>query len=75
MRRAGSRLVGSVGYFRERYGEAVISLAMDKAAGRDIPAATFVKHQMINPGNVDIAYPNDTLIEKGEGDSLLYSRR
>ena len=73
MRRAGSRLVGSVGYFPERYGEAVISLAMDKAAGRDIPAATFVKHQMITQGNVEIAYPNDTLIQKGESDSLLYS--
>ena len=73
MRRPGSRLVGSVGYFPERYGEAVISLAMDKAVGREIPAATFVKHQILTPGNVDIAYPNDSLIQKGESDSLLYS--
>jgi ribose transport system substrate-binding protein len=73
MRRAGSRLVGSVGYFPERYGEAVMALALDKAAGRDIPAATFVKHQIITPLNVDLAYPNDPLIQRGESDSLLYS--
>jgi ribose transport system substrate-binding protein len=73
MRRAGSRLVGSVGFFPERYGEAVISLALDKGAGREIPAATFVKHQIITPVNVDLAYPNDPLIARGESDSLLYS--
>lgn len=73
MRRAGSRLIGSVGYFPERYGEAVISLAVDKVAGIDVPAATFVKHQMITPSNVEITYPNDPLIQKGESDSLLYS--
>lgn len=74
MRRPGSRLVGSVGYFPERYGEAVISLALDKASGRDIPPATFVKHQMITANNVDIAYPHDALLQKNEGDSLLLSR-
>jgi ribose transport system substrate-binding protein len=73
MRRPRSRLVGSVGYFPEWYGEAVISLALDKAAGREVPAATFVKHQMITPGNIDIAYPNDALIEQGKGESLLFN--
>lgn len=74
MRRDGTRLVGSVGYFPERYGEAVISLALDKAAGRDVPSATFVKHQMISRKNVETAYPNDTLIERADNDSLLFSR-
>ncbi len=74
MRRSVSRLVGSVGYFPERYGEAVLSLALDKAAGREIPSATFVKHQMITASNVDIAYPHDTLLQRSEGDSLLFSR-
>lgn len=73
MRRPGSRLVGSVGYFPERYGEAVISLALDKAAGQAIPSATFVNHQMITPNNVDVAYPNDPLISSGEGDSLFFN--
>jgi len=73
MRRPTSRLVGSVGYFPERYGEAVLSLALDKAAGREIPSATFVKHQMITASNVDIAYPHDALLQRSEGDSLLFS--
>ena len=74
MRRPGSRLIGSVGYFPERYGEAVISLALDKAAGREIPSATFVKHQMITANNVDTAYPHDALLQNSQGDSLLFSR-
>jgi ribose transport system substrate-binding protein len=36
MRRPGSRLVGSVGFFPERYGEAVISLALDRVQGKEI---------------------------------------
>lgn len=73
MRRPGSRLVGSVAYFPERYGEALLSLALDKLQGREIPPATFVRHQMMTPENVDSFYPNDKLITAGDGDSLLYS--
>jgi len=73
MRRPGSRLIGSVAYFPERYGEAVLSLALDKLQGKAIPSATFVKHQMITSENVDSFYPNDKLISAGDGDSLLYS--
>jgi ribose transport system substrate-binding protein len=73
MRRPGSRLMGSVAYFPERYGEALLSLALDKLQGREIPPATFVRHQMITPENVDSFYPNDKLITTGDGDSLLYS--
>lgn len=74
MRRPASRLVGSVGFFPEQYGEAVISLALDRVQGKDIPSATFVKHLLITPGNVDSVYPNDNLIPMGESDSLLFSR-
>ena len=73
MRRSGSRLVGSVAYFPERYGEAVLSLALDKLQGKEIPPATFVRHQMITSENVESFYPNDKLITAGDGDSLLYS--
>jgi ribose transport system substrate-binding protein len=73
MRRQGSRLIGSVAYFPERYGEAVISLALDKLQGKEIPPATFVRHVMITTENVDSFYPNDKLITSGDGDSLLYS--
>jgi ribose transport system substrate-binding protein len=73
MRRAGSRLLGSVGYFPEQYGEAVISLALDRAQGNELPSASFVKHQLITPLNVDSFYPNDKLIQGGAGESLLLS--
>src|SRR6266851_3539959 len=75
MRRPGSRLVGSVGYFPEQYGEAVISLALDKLQGKDVTPATFVKHQLITRENVDAIYPNDKLISMADGDSLLFSKR
>lgn len=73
MRRPGSRLIGSVAYFPERYGEAVLSLALDKVQGKEIPPATFVRHQLITLQNVDSLYPNDTVIASGDADSLLYS--
>jgi ribose transport system substrate-binding protein len=75
MRRRDSRLVGSVAYFPERYGEAVISLALDKLQGKEIPPATFVRHQMVTPENVDSFYPNDKLMEQDDRDSLLFSSR
>jgi ribose transport system substrate-binding protein len=73
MRRPGTRMVGSVAYFPERYGEAIIALALDKLEGKEIPSATFTRHQLITPENVDSYYPNDALITAGDGDSLLYS--
>ncbi|MGI4756147.1 MAG: sugar ABC transporter substrate-binding protein, partial [Janthinobacterium lividum] len=73
MRRQGSRLVGSVGFFPERYGDSVIALALDKLQGKAVPPASFVRHQMITPENVDALYPNDSLIASGGADSLLYS--
>jgi ribose transport system substrate-binding protein len=75
MRRINSRLIGSVSYFPEQYGEAVISLAMDKLQGRDVPPASFVKHLMITRENVDVIYPNDKLMSMADGDSLLFSKR
>lgn len=75
LRRPHSRLVGSVGYFPEQYGESVISLALDKLQGKDIPPATFVKHQLITKENVDVIYPNDGLISMADGDALLFSKR
>ncbi len=52
-----SRLVGSVGYFPERYGEGVIPLALDLLAGRSVPPATFIRHEMVTPTNLRTFYP------------------
>lgn len=58
--RKNSRLVGSVGYFPERYGEGVIPLAIDLLAGRPVPPATFVRHEMVTPANLRAFYPTET---------------
>jgi ribose transport system substrate-binding protein len=57
MRNPNSRLIGSVAYFPERYGEQLIALALDVLAQRvPIPNAVFVKHQLLTPSNIKQHY-------------------
>jgi len=62
MRRPRTALVGSVGFFPEKYGEGLIRLALDILARKPVPPAVFIKHQLISPENVDHFYPNDALL-------------
>jgi ribose transport system substrate-binding protein len=62
MRSPGTRLVASVAYFPEKYGDGVIRLALDLLARKAAPPAVFVNHQVITPDNVDHYYPNDSLM-------------
>jgi len=62
MRRPGTRLIGSVAYFPEKYGDALVRLALDILARKPTPPAVFVKHQLVTPENVDDIYPNDSLL-------------
>jgi ribose transport system substrate-binding protein len=75
MRRTDSRFIGSVAYFPESYGEAVLNFAFDILRGKEVPPALFVKHRLVTPANVDEFYPNDSLIPADHSDSLLYSSR
>jgi ribose transport system substrate-binding protein len=59
LRRRGTRLIGTVAYFPERYGDELITLALSLLAGKNVPPATFVKHQFLTPKNVDLIYPLD----------------
>lgn len=59
MRRPGTRLVGSVAYFPERYGLELIPLAMSMAGGKQAPPAVFTKHKLVTPKNVDEVYPSE----------------
>jgi ribose transport system substrate-binding protein len=59
LRRPGTRMVGSVAYFPERYGEDLISLALGILEKKPVPAAVFAKHQLLTPRNVDLIYPLD----------------
>jgi len=60
LRRPGSRLVGTVAYFPERYGDELIPLALSILEHKAVPPATFVKHQLLTSKNVDLIYPLDT---------------
>ena len=62
LREPRTPLVGSVGYFPERYGDGLIRLALDILARRPVPPAVFVKHHIITAENVDHYYPNDALL-------------
>ena len=59
LRRKGTRLIGTVAYFPERYGDELIPLALSLLEGKNVPPATFVKHQFLTPKNVDLIYPLD----------------
>ena len=66
LRRKGSQLIGSVGYFPERYGEQLLDLAEKILTGNNAPPAVFVRHELITPENVDRFYAND-LVMHGAG--------
>ena len=61
MRTPQTRLIGSVAYFPEKYGDGLIKLALDILGRKPAPPAVFTHHQLITPENVDHFYPNDSL--------------
>ncbi|HWB98221.1 MAG TPA: substrate-binding domain-containing protein, partial [Bryobacteraceae bacterium] len=63
LRRKGTRLIGSVGYFPEKYGPALVRTALEiLKKNTKVRPAFFVKHVLITPENVDRYYPNDALL-------------
>jgi ribose transport system substrate-binding protein len=63
MRRPGTRLVGSVAYFPETYGDKLTRLAVEILEKRPVPAVNFTRHQILTPENVNKIYANDLLME------------
>ena len=61
LRQPRTRLIGSVAFFPERYGEGLVRLSLDILNHRPVPPAVFVKHVLITPETVDHHYPNDQL--------------
>ncbi len=59
LRRPNTRLIGTVAYFPERYGDELIPLALNMLEQKAVPNATFVKHQLLTPKNVNLIYPLD----------------
>jgi ribose transport system substrate-binding protein len=59
---ANTRLIASVAFFPEKYGDGLIRLALDILGRKVVPPAVFTGHQVITPENVDHFYPNDSLL-------------
>jgi ribose transport system substrate-binding protein len=52
-----SRLIGSIAFFPEQYGAALIKLALDILHKRHVPPAVYAHHQLITAANVRKFYP------------------
>ncbi|MCC6368760.1 MAG: substrate-binding domain-containing protein [Bryobacterales bacterium] len=63
LRRLATRLIGSVAYFPERYGEALIRLALDILQHKPLPPAVYTRHRLVTARNVDKLYPKDKRCE------------
>ena len=59
LRRPGTRLIGSIAFFPERYGDDLVRLALDILKNRSLPPAVYTEHRMITSQNVDEFYPRD----------------
>jgi len=66
LRSPRTRLIASVGYFPEKYGDGLLRLAFDILSRKSVAPAVFTDHQIITPENVDHFYPNDSLLAVGQ---------
>jgi ribose transport system substrate-binding protein len=62
LRRSGTKLIGSVAYFPERYGRGIIALAGKILNGTHVPPGVMTKHVLVTQENLDRLYPNDALM-------------
>lgn len=65
LRKESTRLVCSVAYFPERYGEQLIKLAIDILNNKAVAPAIFTRHELVTPETVDKLYPNDLWVSTG----------
>jgi len=49
MQRSGSRMIGAVAFFPERYGETIISIALQMLQAKAVPPAVYTDHVLILP--------------------------
>ncbi len=57
MRRPQARLIASVAFFPERYGEALVRLAIDILGKKPVPPAVYADYRLVTPANLDQLYP------------------
>jgi len=66
LRYPGTRLICTVAYFPETYGERLIRLAVDMLKNRPVPRAVLTQHRLLTPASVDAIYPNDSWLPSGD---------
>jgi ribose transport system substrate-binding protein len=66
LRRPRTRMLATIAFFPERYGEGLISVTLQLLAKKSVPPAVFVKHQLLTPANVDHLYPTDAVVKTAE---------
>lgn len=59
LRRQGTRLIGTVAFFPERYGEDIIRTALDILHHRDVPPAVYAHYELLTATTVAKLYPID----------------
>ena len=62
LRLPNTRLVATVAFFPEKYGESLVLLALDILNKRTTPPAVYMPVQLLTRKNVADFYPHDTLI-------------
>ena len=72
MRSPHTRLIGSVAYFPEKYGDQLIPIALSVLAGKPVAPAILVRHQLVVPANVDKVYPLDREALRPEGPCAIF---
>jgi ribose transport system substrate-binding protein len=59
LRKPGSRLLGTIAFFPEHYGDDLVNIALDLLEGRPAAPAIYAPSHLITAENVDKFYPND----------------
>lgn len=59
LRLPNTRLIGTVAFFPERYGERLLKLAMDILHHREVPSAVYPEVTFLTPKNIDQYYPKE----------------
>jgi ribose transport system substrate-binding protein len=67
LRNPATRLICTVAYFPETYGDRLVRLALDMLHGRPVPRAALTQHRLLTPTSVDSVYPNDSWLPSGGG--------
>jgi ribose transport system substrate-binding protein len=69
LRLGSTRLVATVAFFPEKYGENLVRLALDILSKRTTPPAVYMPVQLLTRKNVSDFYPNDTLTGSSAGNA------